>query len=142
LETSVYDGGVAWNSSTGERENQPDAPAGAFDRGFGASVSQFLQVGATVSQTVVTRDNENFVQIIVDYWFDAPSQYTDYTQAVAGQLIHADYDPNGGQLRRLEWVMRLADGSERNYGTWEVTLEAGVTPPDEVLTALAVLQQP
>jgi hypothetical protein len=140
LETSVYDGGVAWNSASGQRAAQPNAPAGAFDRRFGASVSEFLQVGAAVNQALVTRDNEDFIQIIVDYRFEAPSQYEDYTQAVAGQLIHADFDSNGGQLRRLDWVMRLADGSERNYGRWEIVLEAGVTPPDAVLAELEVLQ--
>ena len=102
---------------------------------------EFLTVGETVSQSVITRDNADFIQIFVDYSFKAPSLYADYTQAVAGQLIHADFDPTGGHLRRLDWVMRLADGSERNYGRWEITLEAGITPPDAVLAELEVLKQ-
>lgn len=140
LETSVYDQGVAWNSSTGEREKQTDTPVGAFDRGFGASMGEYQRVGATVTQAAATLDGIEVIELQVDYTFDAPAQYGDYTQPVTGQRIRADFDPNGGQLRRLDWVMRLADGSERNYGRWEVTLEAGVTPPDEVLTALEVLK--
>ena len=140
LQTSVYSNGVAWNSSTGQRESQNATPAGAFDRGFGASVGEYVRVGATVTQALGTLAGAPVIQIIVDNPFQNTSQYEDYEQPVAGQHITADYDVNGGNLRRLEWIMRLADGSQRKYGEWNITLEAGATPTDEVLEALKAVQ--
>ena len=72
--------------------------------------------------------------------FKAAARYADYTTEVAGQRLRATFDPAGGQLRELEWVMRLADGSLRQYGMWEIVVEAEVTPPDEVLTAVEAVK--
>jgi hypothetical protein len=140
LQTAVFSNGVAWNSSTGERESQNNPPVGAFDRGFGSSVGEYVRVGATVTQALGTLDGAPVIEIIVDNPFQNTAQYEDYEQAVAGQRITAAYDVTGGNLRRLEWVMRLADGSQRRYGDWEITLEAGATPTEEVLAALQAVQ--
>lgn|GEM_PF-3523706 len=139
LQTSVLSRGVTWNSSTQKRENQTEMPAGAFDHGFGASVGEYQRVGAKVTQATGTLSGTATIEILVDYAFDQPAKYEDYTEAVAGETIKAIYDPNGGQLRQLVWRMRLADGSERAYGVWDIALEAHVSPPDEVLEALKVL---
>jgi len=139
LQTSVISEGKKWNSATQTTESTDSGPAGAFDRGFGASIPDYVRAGAAVSQTAGTLDGAATIEIVVDYSFDKPSKYEDYTQEVAGQFIRAIYDPMGGQLRQLNWHMRLADGSERAYGVWNVTLEANVSPPDEVLEALKVI---
>ncbi|MCC7360786.1 MAG: hypothetical protein IT317_14990 [Anaerolineales bacterium] len=140
LQTAAFSDGVAWNSSTGQRESQTSIPVGAFDRGFGASVGEYVRVGATVTQALGTLDGAPVIQISVDNPFQDTSQYEDYAQPVAGQHITADYDVNGGNLRRLEWIMRLADGSQRRFGEWHITLEANATPTDEVLEALQAVQ--
>ncbi len=139
LQTSVLSNGVAWNSATQKRENQAETATGAFDRGFGASVGEYERIGAKVTQASGTLSGTATIEILVDYAFDQPAKYEDYTEAVAAETIRAIYDPDGGQIRQLVWMMRLVDGSERAYGVWDITLENHVSPPDAVLEALKVV---
>jgi len=136
LQTGAYNEGILWNSATGAREAQTAAAAGAFDLGFAANLGEYKRAGATITQALAQLDGAEVIEILVDHPFARPSLYEDYTQEVAGQRVRASYDPHTGQLKQLEWVMRLADGSERVYGLWQITLEANATPPESVLAAL------
>lgn len=136
IQTGAYNQGIFWNSATGAREAQTAAPAGAFDLGFAADLGDYQRAGATITQALAQLDGAEVIEILVDHPFARPALYGDYTQEVAGQRLRAAYDPNTGQLKQLEWVMRLVDGSARTFGLWQITLETNATPPEAVLAAL------
>lgn len=139
LETVVFSDGISMNKTTQESYTQ-NPYRFHFNEPFFGNLQANLEQGSG-SALRGELDGRAVFQFTIDEKF-VNNDPNFYAQPVVGDQVTAYLDPASGQLRQLQTVATLADGSQRRLEWMHLQASSLNEPPQAVLDLLAKMNLP
>ncbi len=139
LETVIFSGGTYLNKISQESYLQNPYRFHFNEPFFGNLQANLEQGNGSAIRSEL--DGQAMIQFVVDEkLFNNDPNF--YAQPIVSDQVTAYLDPASGQLRQLQTVATLADGSQRRLEFMRLETSNIKEPPQSVLTLLANLNQP
>jgi hypothetical protein len=133
IQLTTLENGYWTNQTLGEiSKAYPFKPG--FAIGFREKLAKSIETGAIISQSPSTIEGQEVIRFVIGYDFGKPVKLGSFHQTVLSGESRAYVDPVTGEIRLLETIFTMEDGSTRtSTRTIPLKVEFGIEPPAEIM---------